>query len=222
MAWKGRDLMSRTNPNKSIMCATLACLALSLCTGTAEAQVKEVTVGVTPSCPYGIGACWSGAYEALGRLEGVKSVSEAPDAYNCTARLYLKHSGLPDAERWAEQFKASVGRIYEFRGVEVTVEGTVETRGDDVFVRVPSIVDPISLKPLRTKLQWNFRKASARGLEPDEKDAYHQLVQKKNAAGNGTFTVLVTGPLEKTGAQASIQVREFFPMAPPGELYRGE
>ena len=207
------------NPNKRAICNTLAVLAFALGAGKAEAQIMELTVGVTPSCPYGIGACWSGAYEALGMLDGVKSVSESPDSYNCTARLYLKDGALPDVIQWAEQFKSRVGRIYEFRGVEVTVEGTLFIQDDSVLVRVPGTPDPILLKPLQSKLQWNFRKAKARQPEPDEKEAYRQLVQKKNATSGGAFTVQVTGPLEKVGVGFSLQVREFFPMAPPGDLY---
>ena len=209
-------------PKAIVYRASLAFLALTYLTGKLEAQVVEVTVGVTPSCPYGISACWAGAFEALGTLDGVKSVSESPDAYNCMARVYVKENELPDTMRWAEQFKSCVGRIYEFRGVEVSVEGAVETQGDGLVVRVPGIVAPISLKPLQTKLQWNFRKVKARGPEPDEKDAYQQLSQKKSAAGSGPFTVLLTGPLEKSVAGFSLQVREFFPMAPPGELYGRE
>jgi galactose oxidase len=207
------------DPTRRAVCITLAFLAFALPTGKVEAQVTEVIVGITPSCPYGIGACWSGAYEALGTLGGIKSVSEAPDAYNCTARVYLKESALPEVSLWAEQFKSRVGRIYEFRGAEVTVLGTLETRGDGVLMRVPGVAEPIPLEPLRAKLQWNFRKARARQPEPDEKDAYQQLVQKKNTAGSEAFKVQVTGPLEKTGAGFSIQVREFFPMATPGDLY---
>ena len=33
---------------------------------------RRVTVGLTAQCPYGLGACWGGAYEALGSLSGVR------------------------------------------------------------------------------------------------------------------------------------------------------
>ena len=201
--------------------STLVFLVAFLWAGKADAQVKEVTVGITPSCPYGISACWSGAYEALGRLDGVKSVAESPDAYNCTARMYLKESGLPDVARWTEQFKARVGGLYMFRGVEVTVEGTLEKQGDRLLVRVPGTADPIQLETLSHKLQWNFKKAAARQPEPDEKEAYRQLAeQNEKAKGSAALMVLVTGPLGKGPNGFSLQVREFFPMAPPGELYR--
>ncbi len=34
-----------------------------------SAKGRAITVGITGTCPYGIGACWGGAYEALGALE---------------------------------------------------------------------------------------------------------------------------------------------------------
>jgi glycosidase len=40
----------------------------------AEAKGTRVVVGLTSKCPYGIGACWGGAYEALQQLDGVKWV----------------------------------------------------------------------------------------------------------------------------------------------------
>src|SRR5258705_9856684 len=47
----------------------------------ASAQVTEVVVGITPTCPYGISACSAVANEALGQLEDVESVAKIPDSY---------------------------------------------------------------------------------------------------------------------------------------------
>ena len=33
---------------------------------------RPVEVGVTAACPYGISACWGGAYQSLSGLEGVE------------------------------------------------------------------------------------------------------------------------------------------------------
>src|SRR5439155_23152 len=62
----------------------------------ANARGTHVVVGITPSCPYGIGACWGGAYEALNHLHGVEAVRPIPNTEDSTAYLYLKHAGLPD------------------------------------------------------------------------------------------------------------------------------
>ena len=195
-------------------------LAPALWAGPAGAQVTDVVVGVTPSCPYGIGACWAGAYEALGRLDGVKSVAQHPDSYNCTARLEMKAGGLPDVDRWADQFKSFVGQVYTFRGVELTAEGSVEAAGDGLTLKVPGVDQPIPLTALKNKLQWNFRKSSARKPEPDEQDAYAQLLDARKKAKPGDLKVQVTGPLKKTGQGVVLEVREYFPMAPPaGDPY---
>jgi hypothetical protein len=197
----------------------LALLASALCPAPARAQVTEVRVGVTPSCPYGLGPCWSGAYEALNRLDNVRSVAETPDAYNCTARVFLKSYNLPDVDHWADQFKSFVGQSYVFRGVEVTIEGAVEGKGDGLVLRAPGLEHPITLAPLRDKLQWNFKKGSAREPEPDERDAFGQLAAKKKDTGNGAFKAQVTGPLKKAGTGYVLEVREFFPLTTSVDPY---
>jgi hypothetical protein len=189
---------------------SLSLLAPALWAGPAGAQITEVVVGVTPICPYGIAACWGGAYQALGRLDGVEIVEKTPDAYNCTAHVFLKGRGLPDIDRWAEQFKSIVGQSYVFRGVEVTVTGLMEGREDGLVLRVPELKQPVTLAPLQHKIQWNFGKASARQPEPDEQAAYAQLADKSKAAMPGPLKVQVTGPLRKTDTGVVLEVREFF------------
>jgi galactose oxidase len=185
-----------------------ALAVLALWPSAAGAQIREIVVGVTPNCPYGIKACWSGAYEALGRLEGVESVAAVPDAYNCTASIRLKGKGLPDPKKWADQFVAAVDKSHVFRGVEVTVEGTLEKAQDGLAVRIPGMDAPLRLAHLQHKLQWNFKKSAARQPEPDEKDAYEALATAKDAKG-GAGKVNVTGPLRKEGNGYVVEVREF-------------
>jgi galactose oxidase len=189
-------------------------LALALWASPAAAQVTEVVVGVTPTCPYGISACWPGAREGLGRLSGVESVAEAPDSYNCTGVVRLKHGRLPDIDKWPKQFAAVVGEVFIFRGVEVTARGTVEGKGDKLLLRVPGVKEPIPLAPLRNKLQWNFRKGAARQPEPDERRAWKGLAAGKRKAKAGTFQVEVTGPLRRSGKKLVLEVREYFPERP--------
>jgi len=113
----------------------VACCATTVC-----GQVKEVVVGITTTCPYENaieGSCWSGAYWALTQMAGVKSVDKSANGYTCTARVYLDDKSLPDPDRWAAQFKDSVGQNYVFRGVEVTLIGTVEEGAQGPVVRVP-------------------------------------------------------------------------------------
>jgi galactose oxidase len=194
-----------------VRCGIVPCalLALAVWPERAVAQIQEVVVGVTPTCPYGIKACWSGAYEALGRIDGVQSVSTTPDAYNCTASLYLRDQVLPDPDRWAAAFKTMVDKAYIFRGVELTVEGTVEGSGDALALRVPGIPQPIALAAFSHKLQWNFKKRAARQAEPDERDAMVELARRAKDLGPAPFKAQVTGPFTRTEHGYLLEVREF-------------
>jgi hypothetical protein len=180
----------------------------------ANAQVHEVVVGVTPNCPYGIKACWGGAHEALGKLEGVKSVDSTPDAYNCTGGVDLKSNALPDPDKWADQFKKAVDQNYVFRGVEITVEGVLEKKEDGLVLRIPKIDEPLRLAALGNKLQWNFKKRAARQPEPDEKDAHDTLARVVKNPNATEVKVMVTGPLRKEANRHILEVREFTQLAP--------
>ena len=138
---------------------------------TRRAQIREVVVGITMTCPYENaieGSCWSGAYWALMKLEGIKSVEESANGYTCTARVFLKDKGIPDPDKWAAQFKALVDQTYGFRGVEVSLVATVVGEDSGLVLRIPGVERPVRLGPLEHKLQWNARKGTPRQPEPDE------------------------------------------------------
>ena len=42
------------------------------------------------------------------------------------AEVFLKDEGLPDLDRWEEQFRKVVNGSYEMRGVEVTLKGSIQ------------------------------------------------------------------------------------------------
>jgi galactose oxidase len=192
----------------------LAILSPGISVVQATAQVKDVVVGVTPTCPYGLSACWSGAYGALRCLDGVKSVAAAPDTYNCTARVMLKQLDPPDVLHWSEQFRDAVGEIYAFRGVELTIEGKVVQKNGELELHLPNDTPPMALAPLDHKLQWNFKKGRARQPEPDEAAAYNQLALRYAIARGEPMTVQVTGPLEHVDQGTVLEVREFFVVQP--------
>ncbi len=176
----------------------------------ASAQVREVVVGITPTCPYGLTACWAGAYKALGRMDGVESVDKAPNAYNCTAAVRLKGQGLPDPEKWASQFKSMVDKAYGFRGIEVTLAGQVEKDGDELVMKVVGVEKPILLGAFEHKLQLNAKKAALRQPEPDERKAFDELASQVKSTDGGVVKVQLTGPLTKSAKGFKVEVREFF------------
>jgi hypothetical protein len=190
-----------------------AILALMVLAEPASAQVREVVVGITTTCPYENaieGSCWSGAYWALSDLEGIKSVDKSANGYTCTARVHLKETGLPDPNKWASQFKSKVDQAYVFRGIEVTVVGSVANVDNRLVLQVRGVDKPITLRPLEHKLQWNSKKGTARQPEPDERDAHQQLSSKTKDAKEGRLNVTVTGPLMKSDQGYTLEVREFF------------
>ena len=167
--------------SRQCILSSCAILAILLSPEPAGAQIREVVVGITMTCPYENaieGSCWSGAYWALMKLEGIKSVEESANGYTCTARVFLKDKGIPDPDKWASQFKALVDQTYGFRGVEVSLVATVAGEDSGLVLRIPGVERPVRLGPLEHKLQWNARKGTPRQPEPDERDAYGQLVSK--------------------------------------------
>jgi hypothetical protein len=151
---------------------------------TSTAKGTRVLVGITGTCPYGIGSCWGGAYEALGRLQDVDLVSPIPDAEDSTAQVFLTHDGLPALDTWDQQFHQIVNGTYELRGVEVTLIGSILER-DGQYSLTPTDHRPsILLHPLAEaeKIQWNHRTRTPKPPSDDEYRAFEKLIR---AEGNG-------------------------------------
>ncbi|HLL77305.1 MAG TPA: galactose oxidase-like domain-containing protein [Pyrinomonadaceae bacterium] len=176
------------------------------------AKGTAVTVGITGTCPYGIAACWGGAYEALSQLEAVEFVNPIPDAGDSTAEVFLADERLPALSRWAEQFSGTVNGTYELRGVEVTLSGVIEERDDELFLAGHSQRPAVHLVPLGegNKVQWNHMIRERKPAEEGEALAYEKLTAALQAAPAGR-RVTVTGPLVQAGEGYRLHVRLFNP-----------
>jgi galactose oxidase len=163
----------------------------------------RVTVGLTAQCPYGLAACWGGAYEALTGLTGVAVVTPYADAADSTAEVFLGGDGLPDLDAWPAELARSANGSYAFRGVEVGVDGTVERRGDDL-VLVSAHRPPIRLRPLEAgdELAWDLTTRSPKAATAEERAAYSHLAER---IGDH---IHVTGPTTKSDSDWSLAVRE--------------
>jgi hypothetical protein len=181
-----------------------------------EAEVAErakgtaVVLGITGTCPYGIGACWGGAYEALRRLDGVDMVSPIPNVDNSTAEVFLEDDRLPNLDLWEDQFKAIVNGTYELRGVEVTLRGIIEERDGVLFLAPTGRRPGVTLAPLTpdVKIQWNHTNRNRRPLQPDEAVAYQKLAATFDQLPSDQ-RMTVTGPLEQAGEEYRLHVRQF-------------
>jgi galactose oxidase len=174
------------------------------------ARGTQVVVGVTGTCPYGIGACWGGAHEALGRLTGVEWVYPVPNVDDSTAEVFLGDDGLPDLDTWHQEFGRIVNGTYELRGVEVTLRGDVALQDGHLLLDGGTRRPPIRVLPLTQaeKIQWNHTTRSPKPLEDDEASAFERLVvASRDPAVDRTMTV--TGPLGQTGAEPVLHVRLF-------------
>jgi hypothetical protein len=179
----------------------------------ATAKGTAVIVGITGTCPYGIGACWGGAYEALRRLEDVDLVSPIPNADDSTAELFLRDDRLPPIDLWQQQFRAIVNGTYELRGVEVTLRGVLERRNGELFLAPERGRPDVHLVPLTAgdKLQWNHSAQARKPLDPQEALAHERLVESwphGHETHAAAAIVSVTGPLTQSPDGYALHVRQ--------------
>ena len=174
------------------------------------AKGTAVVVGITGTCPYGIGACWGGAYEALCRLQGVNLVSPVPNTDDSTAEVFLEDERLPALEQWHEQFRRIVNGTYEMRGVEVTLQGVIEARDGQLLLAGSRQRPSVQLAPLPAtdKIQWDHAAQTRKPLEGDEALAYERLAAASRNSPDGQ-RVTVTGPLRQTDVGYQLRVRLF-------------
>lgn len=170
----------------------------------------HVVVGVSPSCPYGLGACWGGALGGLKRLQNVKVVRPVPDTANSLAFVYLKDDTLPELDTWRKEFAGVVNGTYIMRGIEMTIPGLITVHNNRLTLRGTATRQGLRLAPLKAadKVQWDIKTRANRLTSDLEASAFDRLatVLVDRPAG---MVVKVTGPLVKNGEDFVLQVREF-------------
>jgi galactose oxidase len=176
-----------------------------------QASGTRAVLGLTSKCPYGLGACWGGAYEALRSLEGVRSVRPVANAEDSTADVYLHGDILPDIDRWAEQIARVANGSYDLRGVEVSVKGNVQAQNGGLQLTGPLLDGPVILAPLEgvEKIQFDRPSGTAKPATPDELGAYERLIARYREADAVDLPVHVTGPLRRRDAEWTLHVRRF-------------
>jgi hypothetical protein len=176
----------------------------------ANAAGPAVVVGLLGTCPYGIGACWGGAHEALATLQGVHAVDPIADAENSTARVFLTHDHLPALDQWELDFQQMVNQSYRLRGIEMSLAGTVSAQGDGLVLDAAGQRPAVQLVAMvaADKIQWDNADGAPKALDPQEAGAFASLsAQVANLAPGKAVTV--TGPLKETAAGFRLEVRLF-------------
>jgi galactose oxidase len=122
--------------------------------------------------------------------------------------VFLDGSGLPEVNDWVGTFRAMAKGSYDFRGVEVTVAGTVRLVGPQIILFGPASAWSVALAPLALteKVQWDWSRKALAEATADELDAYEKLVESVEAAG-GQIHVEITGPLRMTSSTRQLHVR---------------
>ncbi|HEY2194684.1 MAG TPA: galactose oxidase-like domain-containing protein [Actinomycetospora sp.] len=176
----------------------------------------EVTVGLTAQCPYGLGGCWGGAYEALGTLADVGAVRPIANSADSTATVYLRHRGLPDVARWPAQLADSANASYHFRGVEVSLTGVVDDGAGALRLTVPDTEVVVTLGALEpgSELAWDLAGRRPRPATDDELGALDRLWARAAGAGHAD-PVRVSGPLHVSDGGPTVLVRTFGPELSP-------
>jgi len=141
-------------------------------------------------------------------VQAVRPIANAEDS---TAEVYLHGDTLPDVDRWAQQITSIANGSHDFRGVEVSVKGSVQAQNGSLELTGPLIDKPVNLAPLEQveKVQFDRPTGAAKPATTEELAAYQRLVARCRAAGAGDFSARVTGPLRRKDAGWILHVRCF-------------
>ena len=183
-----------------------------------ERHDQPVTmVGLTPICPYGLGPCWGGAFEALKHISDIKTVRPAPNPDDSVAYVYLKNDdSLPDIDVWRKEFSNIARSSYEMRGIEVTLSGAVTRKMDgkdqagQLLLAATKSRPEVLLAPFQksSNIRYDFKAGSPKPITKDEAEAYKQLFSVVDPDDH--VTMQVTGTLQKhDNNKFSLEVREF-------------
>ncbi|KAF2647192.1 copper radical oxidase [Lophiostoma macrostomum CBS 122681] len=179
-----------------------------------EQSRPAVAVGLTPICPYGLGGCWGGAFEALQKINDIDVVRPVPSHADSIGYVYLGKDVLPDIDVWRSEFQKTANGSYVVRGIEMTLSGPVTKKnvGSGERLTLTSSSGPeVTLEPLQegNKIQWDRAEMAPKPMTNAEAGAYSALAAAVEGDSKGS-NFQVTGPLQKLGDDSfSIQVREF-------------
>jgi hypothetical protein len=174
----------------------------------AAATGTRVVVGLTGTCPYGIGACWGGAHEALTHLDGVEAVDPVPDGAASTATVFVTGGQLPDLDTWRAQLGAIADKSYVLRGIEISLAGSLRRSNGQLELAAGRAV--VKLGPLNPAniVQWNRQERAPQAASPTEIAAYTSLSAHGGLASDDE-PLIVTGPLLRVEEETTLEVREW-------------
>lgn len=181
----------------------------------AEQARPAVVVGLTSICPYGLSPCFSGAYDALRRIDDIAVVRPVPDQTHSLAFVYPHQDILPDIDKWRSAFENTANQAYDFRGIEVTLTGAVtksHVAGEEQLTMAGTSTRPeVLLAPFHTSsnIKWDAAAQAPTPASDTETSAYARL-STALADHASTVAAQVTGRLHQHSANKfSVDVRDF-------------
>jgi hypothetical protein len=182
----------------------------------ADQKRPAVVLGLTPLCPYGLGPCWGGAYEALHHISDVDLVRPLPNKEDSLAFVYTEHDIIPDIDVWRSEFQRLAGGAYTWRGIEMTLSGVVTaTAGGKLTLAGNETRPELLLAPFQesSKIEWDLETSTPKRMSEAEAGAYARLAAAVAAQSPAT-PIQVTGTLQKLGdGKFSLDVKDFAPVA---------
>ena len=179
-----------------------------------EQERPPVVVGLTASCPYGLGPCWGGAFEALKHISDIEVVRPLPNHHDSLAFVYTKQDILPDIDLWRSEFQKINASTHIMRGIEMTLLGAVSEKelgtGKQLTLVGTSTRPELVLEPFQatSKIEWDLVTTAPKPSSDAEAGAYARL--SSVVAKHPGVRMQVTGRLQKHGADKySLEVREF-------------
>ncbi|KAF2179647.1 copper radical oxidase [Zopfia rhizophila CBS 207.26] len=170
-----------------------------------EQNRPDTVVGITPSCPYGLGACWGGAFEALQAISEIEVVRPLPNKADSLAYVYLRQDIVPDIDVWAKHFQETTNGSHILRGLEMTLSGVVTKKqlgADQQLTLASTPTRPeLVLAPFQetSKIEWDLLKNAPKPVSEAETGAYAQLSAAVAEHPEGV-ELQVTGRLRKHDA----------------------
>ncbi len=178
--------------------------ALTSAPGQSTPSPGDLSVGITLSCPYGLGTCYPDIRAALARMPGLEWLSQSADAGTWTCRMRMADSKLlrpSDMSAYLQGLRAGA----TLRGIEATVAGRVEVQDGQYYLVSRSTWIP--LERYAHPVYWDVPKKRAQAVSPAERGAYARFIDAESPGD----PVIVTGPLQDPGGDEApaLEVRSF-------------
>jgi galactose oxidase len=176
-----------------------------------EQNGPPVVVGLTPTCPYGLGPCWGGAFEALNNIKDIDVVLPRPNQAISAAFVYLHNDILPDINVWRTELREIDSGTYTLRGIEMTLTGVVTKSNGHLALAGTSTRSDVVLNQFQasSKLEWDNVAKVTQPVTQDEAMAYTKLYQRVASHPEG-LKLQVTGRLQMDeNKKYSLDVKSF-------------